>query len=155
MTVFWLHLLHQTLFGAVAAAGFGVLFNCPPTMLLECFGSGALALAVRTSAQSSGLILPEATFFAALTVALVERILQRYQSRRGSILSVVGCIPMVPGSLAANGLTNLFTMISTRQWVEVLAAADGMKNLFLCSLTLAALGTGLIIPRLIYPRKKI
>jgi uncharacterized membrane protein YjjB (DUF3815 family) len=152
MNAFWLHLLHQAVFGGVAAAGFGVLFNCPPAMLLECFGSGALALAVRTAAQSSGLILPEAAFFAALAVAAIERVLQHYQSNRGSILSVVGCIPMVPGSLAANGLTNFLTLLSARQGDEVRAAADGMKDLFLVALTLAAIGTALAIPHLIYPR---
>jgi uncharacterized membrane protein YjjB (DUF3815 family) len=153
MNDFWLHLFNQALFGGIAAAGFGILFNCPPAMLLECFASGAMALAVRTAGQNSGLSLAEAAFFAALTVAAVERILQHYQSKRGSILSVVGCIPMVPGSLAAYGLKDLFSLLSAHQTNEVLAAAQGMKNLLMVALTLAAIGTALAIPRLIYPRK--
>jgi len=154
MNGFWLHLLHQALFGGIAAAGFGVLFNCPPKMLLECFGSGTLALAVRTIVQSNGLPLPEAAFFAALAVAILERLLQHYQSTRGSILSVVGCIPMVPGSLAADGLTNLwFSLLSARPPDESLAAAHGMKSLLMVAFTLAAIGTAIAIPRLLYPRK--
>jgi uncharacterized membrane protein YjjB (DUF3815 family) len=153
MNDFWFHLLHQGLFGGIAAAGFGVLFNCPPKMLLECFGSGTLALAVRTIGQSNGLTLPEAAFFAALAVATLERLLQQYQSTRGSILSVVGCIPMVPGSLAADGLTNLFSLLSTRPADEGLATAHGMKSLLVVAFTLAAIGTGLAIPRLLYPRQ--
>ena len=154
MNDFWLHLFHQALFGGSAAAGFGILFNCPPTMLLECFASGAMALAARTAGQHSGLSLAEAAFFAALTVAAVERVLQHYQCKRGSILAVVGCIPMVPGSLAAYGLKDLFSLLSAHQTNEALAAAQGMKNLLMVALTLAAIGTALAIPRLIYPRKK-
>jgi uncharacterized membrane protein YjjB (DUF3815 family) len=152
MNSFWPYLLHQAFFGGIAAAGFGVLFNCPPAMLAECFASGVVALAVRTSAQSAGFTLPEAAFFAGLTVAVIERVLQHYQSKRGSILSVVGCIPMVPGSLAANGLTSLFLLLNARQGAEAAAAAHGMKDLLMVGVTLAAIGTALAIPRLIYPR---
>jgi uncharacterized membrane protein YjjB (DUF3815 family) len=141
------------LFGGIAAAGFGVLFNCPAKMLLECFGSGALALAVRTTFQSSGLTLPEAAFFAALAVATLERVLQHYQSTRGSILAVVGCIPMVPGSLAADGLRNLFSLLSARPVDESLAAVQGARSLLMVGFTLAAIGTALAIPHLLYPRK--
>ncbi|MBV9272379.1 MAG: hypothetical protein JO333_00665, partial [Verrucomicrobia bacterium] len=82
----------------------------------------------------------------------IERVLQNYQSKRGSILAVVGCIPMVPGSLAADGLTNLFLMLNAREGDDVVAAAHGMKNLLMVAITLAAIGTALAIPRLIYPR---
>jgi uncharacterized membrane protein YjjB (DUF3815 family) len=151
MNSFWPYLIHQALFGGLAAVGFGILFNCPPAMLLECFMSGAVALAVRTGAQGAGLTLPEAAFFAALLVAVIERVLQHYQATRGPILSLVACIPMVPGSLAANGLTNLFLMVESRDGAEI-AAAHGMKSLLMVALTLAAIGTALAIPHLVYPR---
>ncbi len=122
-------------------------------MILQCFGSGALALAVRTAGQAADLNLAEASFFAALIVATVERVLQQFQSSRGSILSLVGCIPMVPGSIAAKGLMNLFTLLRAPPNEEVLAAANGMKNLLEVTFTLAAIGTALAIPRLINPGK--
>jgi uncharacterized membrane protein YjjB (DUF3815 family) len=150
---FWPHLFHQALFGGIAAAGFGILFNCPPRMIWQCFGSGAVALAVRTAAQAADLNLAEASFFAALAVATAERVLQQFQSPHGSILSLVGCIPMVPGSIAAKGLMNLFALLRTHPGQEMVAAADGMKNLLEVTFTLAAIGTALAIPRLIYPRK--
>ena len=153
MNNFWLHLFHQALFGGIAAAGFGILFNCPPQMILQCFGSGAIALAVRTAGQAADLNLAEASFFAALVVATAERLLEQFQASHGSILSLVGCIPMVPGSIAANGLLNLFALLRAHPNEEVLAAANGMKNLLEVTFTLAAIGTALAIPRLIYPRK--
>jgi len=41
---------------------------------------------------------------AALSLGIADRTWLRTQSPRGSILAVVGCIPMVPGSLAAKAL---------------------------------------------------
>jgi uncharacterized membrane protein YjjB (DUF3815 family) len=149
---FWFHLLHQAFFGGIAAAGFGILFNCPPQMIWQCFGSGAVALAVRTAGQAADLNLGEASFFAALLVATAERLLQPFQSSRGSILSLVGVIPMVPGSIAAKGLMNLLALLRAQPSDEVLAATNAMRNLLEVTYTLAAIGTALAIPRLIYPR---
>jgi uncharacterized membrane protein YjjB (DUF3815 family) len=153
VNTFCFHLFHQAFFGGIAAAGFGILFNCPPQMILKCFGSGAVALAVRTACQAADMNLGEASFFAALVVASAERLLQEFQSAHGSILSLVGCIPMVPGSIAAKGLMNLFALLRAQPNEEILAAADGMKNLLEVTFTLAAIGTALAIPRLIFPKR--
>ncbi|MBV8901839.1 MAG: hypothetical protein JOY92_17195 [Verrucomicrobia bacterium] len=61
---------------------------------------------------------------------------------------------MIPGSIAARGLTNLFTLLRVRPGEEVAAAINGMRNLLEVTLTLAAIGTALAIPYLIYPEKK-
>jgi uncharacterized membrane protein YjjB (DUF3815 family) len=150
---FWFHLFHQAFFGGIAAAGFGILFNCPPRMILQFVGAGALALAVRTAGQAAELNLPEASFFAALVVSAAERVLQRLQSPRRFILSLVGCIPMVPGSIAAKGLLNLFALLRAGPGEEIVAATNGVRNLLEVTFTLAAIGTALAIPRLIYPGK--
>jgi uncharacterized membrane protein YjjB (DUF3815 family) len=154
MNSFWIHIIHQAVFGGFAAAGFGILFNCPPRLILHCFGSGAVALAIRTACQAADLNLPESAFFAALAVATVERLLQPFQLTRGSIIALVGCIPMIPGSMAAKGLMNLFTLLHARPGEEIAAATNGMRNLLEVTLTLAAIGTALAIPQLIYPEKK-
>ena len=60
---------------------------------------------------------------------------------------------MVPGSLAAKGLMNLFALIRAQQNAEMLDAANGMKNLLDFTFTLMAIGTALAIPRLIVPKK--
>lgn len=96
--------------------------------------------------------LAEASFAAALLVATVERVLQEFESSRGSILSLVGCIPMVPGSIATKGLMDLYAMLRAHPSEEILVVADGMRNLFEVTFTLAAIGTALAIPRLLYPR---
>lgn len=153
MNSFWIHIIHQAVFGGIASAGFGILFNCPPRIILHCLASGAMALAIRTGCQSANLNLPESSFFAALAVATAERVLQPFQQTRGSIIALVGTIPMVPGSLAAKGLTNLFALLQARPGEEIAAATNGMRNLLEVTLTLAAIGTALAIPQLAYPEK--
>ena len=60
------------------AAGFGVLFNCPPRLLGLCFGFGAFALTVRTAGQEiNDLGLPAASFLAAFSLAVLNRILEQ------------------------------------------------------------------------------
>jgi hypothetical protein len=70
------------------------------------------------------------------------------------ILSLVGYIPMVPGSIAAKSLVNLFALLRARLPEEILSATNGIRNLLEVALTLAAIETALAIPRLIYPPKE-
>jgi uncharacterized membrane protein YjjP (DUF1212 family) len=144
-----LHILHQAFFGGLAAFGFAVLFNCHPRMLPACFGAGALALAARTIGQDQGASLAVASFFAALLLAIVNKIWQDFPSPRGSILAVVGVIPMVPGSLAAKVFISVFTFLRSGQSLGVEATVTTWNNLIMLIFTLAAIGTGLALPSLI------
>ncbi len=148
-------ILHQAFFGGVAAAGFGILFNYPHRLLVLCFTSGALALAARTVGQELGQSLPEATFFAALLVALLDRCWwQQEQHLRRSVLAVVGCIPMVPGALAARGLQGLFELMHAPSGEAAQPAILALETLVNAALTLAAIGTALAIPMLVFPARK-
>jgi uncharacterized membrane protein YjjB (DUF3815 family) len=147
----FLHLVHQIFFGGVAAAGFGILFNCPPRIIGLCFGSGALALAVRTVGMDYGLSLPVASFFAALFLAIADRAWLRVQSVRGSVIAVVGCIPMVPGSLAAKGLRSLFLLFHATPNAGMLPLTGALESLVIVGSTFAAIGTALAIPTLLFP----
>jgi uncharacterized membrane protein YjjB (DUF3815 family) len=152
----WLPVIvHQALFGGIAAAGFGILFNYPPKLLGLSFASGALALAARTLGTDLGCSLPEATFFAALLVAILDRSWwQHEQHLRRSVLAIVGCIPLVPGSLAARGLQSLFELMRANASDGVQPAMAALENLTIAALTLAAIGTALAIPMLMFPAKR-
>ena len=54
MNSFWIHIIHQAIFGGIASAGFGILFNCSPRIILHCMGSGALAAFVHSLTSESG-----------------------------------------------------------------------------------------------------
>src|SRR5262245_10639976 len=92
-----LPLLHHTLCGGVAAAGFGLLFHTRYRALPWCAASGGLALAVRTTILGWDGSLEAASFVAALTVGAASQLLQPRIGVSRDALSVAGCIPMVPG----------------------------------------------------------
>jgi uncharacterized membrane protein YjjB (DUF3815 family) len=146
-----LHILHQAFFGGIAAVGFAVLFNSAPRILPYCFGAGVLALATRTIGQEIGASLAGASFFAALLLAIADKALRDFPSSRGSVLAVVGSIPMVPGSLAAKVLVTVFTYLRSgeRQSAAVMVATG--NDLIMLVSTLAAIGTALALPSLIPP----
>jgi len=147
-----MRVLHQALFGGIAAVGFGILFNCPRGMLGICFGAGAMALTVRTiSTDYYDFSLATGTFFAALLLAIVDRLWQQPHTLRGCVLAVVGVIPMVPGSLAAKVLMSFFSLMHAKPAEAAVLAPQVLENFLLLSFTLASMGIGLAIPSLIFP----
>lgn len=144
-------ILELAFFGGLASAGFGVLFNCPPRLLPYCFGAGVLSIAVRTIGLENGLGLASASFIAALILAAANRLTQPPQGLRGAFLAVVGCIPMIPGSLAAKGLESLFHFLQASSQDSPTYTIAGLENLITVATTLAAMGTALVIPALIFP----
>jgi uncharacterized membrane protein YjjB (DUF3815 family) len=142
-------LLHQIACGAIAAAGFGVLFNVGLRSLHWCAAAGALALAVRTLCLESGWNLEGASFAAALTVGFAVRALRSITGISQGVLSVTGCIPIVPGSFAAKAILGLFAV--AQQTTDdagatlITAVQFSLRVVF----TIGAIGTGLAIPSLL------
>jgi len=144
-----LFLLHQTVCGAIAAAGFGVLFNIGFRSLPWCAASGALTLFVRTICLDHGWNLEASSFFAALTVGSAVHILRRYTVISENALDVAGCIPMVPGSFAAKAILGLFALTSTDQIHAAETLTTAVEYTLRVTFTMGALGTGLAIPTLL------
>jgi uncharacterized membrane protein YjjB (DUF3815 family) len=142
-------LLHQMACGAVAAAGFGVLFNVRFSLLPWCAASGALTLAVRTLCLASGWNLEGASFSAALMAGLAVQLLRVMRPDFSqNALDVVGCIPMVPGSFAAKAILGLYTLtIGASQDAETLITA--VQYSLRVAFIIGAIGTGLAIPTLL------
>lgn len=144
-------LLHQTACGAVAAAGFGVLFNVRLRGLGWCAASGAVALLVRTLCLQGGWSLEAASFAAALAVGFAVHFVQLKRGVSQTALDVAGCIPMVPGSFAAKAILGLFSLTVA----QPAAAAAGetlitaVEYTLRVMFTIGAIGTGLAIPSLL------
>ena len=142
-------LLHQTVCGAIAAAGFGVLFNVGFGLLPWCAASGAIALAVRTACLGWGLNLEGASFAAALAIGIVVQAMRKRTQLSQGVLDVVGCIPMVPGSFAAKAILGLYTLTTsvniTGPEILITAIQYTLRVMF----TVGAIGTGLAIPTLL------
>jgi uncharacterized membrane protein YjjB (DUF3815 family) len=145
----FISLWHQAACGAIAAAGFGVLFNVGFRMLPWCAVSGAIALTMRACCLGLGMNLEGASFAAALTVGAAVQLLWRRTDISQDVLDVVGCIPMVPGSFAAKAILGLFALTTSAVANEsdtlITATQYTLRVLF----TMGAIGTGLAIPALL------
>jgi uncharacterized membrane protein YjjB (DUF3815 family) len=144
-------LLHQTICGAIAAAGFGALFNISFRSLIWCAASGALAVGVRTICLEVGWSLEAASFVAALAAGSAVQLLCRYTGVPRNALDVAGCIPMVPGSFAAKAILGLFAVTSpnladANQTETLINAVEYTLRVMF---TIGAIGTGLAIPTIL------
>ncbi len=140
-------LIHHTICGALAAAGFGVLFNVGFRSLPWCAASGALALAVRTLVLGYGWSVEGASFIAALTVSLGVHVIPAHNGISRNALQVVGCIPMIPGAFATKAILGLFAITHPEAGNETLLTA--MNSAIHVIFTIGCLGTGLAIPTLL------
>ena len=140
-----LHLLHQAFFGAVAAAGFGVLFNVGLRSLAWCAAAGALALAVRTLGQDLQWSLEAASFVAALAASICANVLRRPLGPRGSAVALTGCIPMVPGAFFGQAILGALA-VTTPHPENAALILTAIEYLLRVVFTLAAIGAGLAIP---------
>jgi uncharacterized membrane protein YjjB (DUF3815 family) len=141
--------LHQTVFGAVAAAGFGVLFNAGFSALPKCAASGAVALAVRTCCLELGWNLEGASFAAALAVGIMALRLRAQAGISSEALRVVGCIPMVPGMFAQKAIVGLFALTAGTISADPEAIVTVVQYTLRVMFTMGAIGTGVAIPALL------
>ena len=142
-------ILHQTACGAIAAAGFGMLFNFGFRGLPWVRRNGAVALAVRSCCLGLGWNLEGASFAAALTVGAAVQLVRTRAGISRDVLDAVGCIPMIPGSFAAKAIIGLFALttsaVANESETLVTAAQYTLRVIF----TTGAIGTGLAIPTLL------
>lgn len=140
-----LHLLHQTVFGSLAAAGFGILFNFGWRELRWCAAAGALALAVRTLGVDAGWTQEAASFTAAAAVGCGVKLLRSRLGIAGNALAVAGCIPMIPGSYATQAIFGLFALSAQSSGDVASTMAAPLDYVLRVVFTIGAIGTGLSI----------
>lgn len=140
------YVLHQALFGAIAAAGFGVLFNFGARSLVWCAAMGALALAVRTVGQSAGWSLEASSFVAALSTSGVVYVVFPRLGAASNAIALAGCIPMVPGAFFSQALLGFLALSSPEAphaEATIVLSIQAMLHVFF---TVGAIGAGLAIP---------
>lgn len=139
-----LDVAHQGLFGAIAAFGFGVLFNFDWRGLVWCSVMGVVALAVRTLALDFGWSLEAASFAAALSTSSTVAVLAMKKGSGADMIALAGCIPMVPGALFGKAILGFFALTAPHAAGETsIFAVAAMTRVVL---TLGAIGAGLAIP---------
>lgn len=140
------HLLHQALFGALAAAGFGVLFNFGFRALPWCAAAGALALAVRTVGQDLAWSLEGASFAAAIVTSGSVSMLRKQLGPACNAVALAGCIPMVPGAFFGQALLGFLSVTAPNLIDAEATLILAVQSLLRVIFTLGAIGAGLLIP---------
>lgn len=137
---------HQALFGAIAAAGFGVLFNFGARALLWCAAAGGLALAVRTSGQTGGWSLEAASFVAAAVTSCATILMKRWLGVACHAVALAGCIPMVPGAFLGQALLGFSALTAPTLDEPVTTIVLAVQSILRVIATVIAIGAGLAIP---------
>lgn len=140
------HLLHQALFGALAAAGFGVLFNFGFRALPWCAAAGALALAVRTVGQDLAWSLEGASFAAAIVTSCSVSALRKQLGPACNAVALAGCIPMVPGAFFGQALLGFLSVTAPNLIDAETTLIVAVQSLLRVIFTVGAIGAGLLIP---------
>lgn len=139
-------LAHQAFFGALAAAGFGVLFNFGLRGLVWCAAMGAVALTIRTGALSAGWSLEAASFVAALAASVVVTVGRSAPGSASDAVALAGCIPMVPGAFFGKALLGFFVLTGPAVADPAPLMVASSEALLRVIFTLGAIGAGLAIP---------
>ena len=137
---------HQAAFGALAAWGFGVLFNFDWRSLIWCSALGALALGVRTLALADAWSLEAASFTASLAAGAVVAVTSRRRGEGADMIGLAGCIPMVPGAFFGKAILGLFAVTAPAPLHAEETAILAIVAMTRVILTLGAIGAGLAIP---------
>lgn len=132
---------------AIAAAGFGVLFNFGRDSLLWYTAGGALALAARTIGLDAGWSLEGASLAASATVTTCSvGLLRRQLGISASAVAIAGCSLLIPGAFVAPALLGMFDLTTPHPAnpaaTVVVSTISALRVVF----TVFAIGAGISVP---------
>lgn len=145
-------LLHDMLFAAIPAVGFGLVFNVPARALKYCAVLGALGHGSRFLLMHYGVGIEWATLAGATLVGMIGVYWSQRLLAHPKVFTVAAIIPMVPGVFAFKAMIALVE-INSLGYNDMLWATfmnNGIKSLFI----IAALAIGLAMPGLLFYRRK-
>lgn len=140
---------------ALAAMGFALLFNVPQRALIYCMIGGAIGHALRTVLMSQfGLGIELASLIGATSVGFWGKWCAVRLKMPSMIFAISAVIPMVPGVFAYQTMIGILqiTEVSNVEAGDVLVQAS--VNAIKTGLILAALGSGIVAPSLLFQRER-
>jgi uncharacterized membrane protein YjjB (DUF3815 family) len=100
-------IVQQLLLSLIASALFGVIFNIPKKLLINCGFVGMVGWMIYFFFAEYHLNHVVATFIAAFFVALLSNMFARLYKTPATIFSVSGIIPLVPGGTAFDAMRHV------------------------------------------------
>jgi len=118
----------------IATVGFGIIFNVPGRAVLIGGAIGSLSWFILKTLPQLGASSILATAIAAFTAATISRFLAKPFRFPGTVFSIPGIIPLVPGSKA------YFTMLAFVEGNYLLGLEQGIETM----LQAGAIAAGLV-----------
>lgn len=97
-------IIAQLVTSFVASLGFGILFNAPKKVLVQCGLNGMAGWIVYYVLVDYGMDPVAATILGAMLVAVISRMFAKVYKTPIIIFNVSGIIPLVPGGMAYNAM---------------------------------------------------
>ena len=151
-------LIQNAVMAALAATGFGMIFNVPKKAIGFCAMCGAFGVSIRKMLvvlTDGSVSVALATLAAATIVAFAAEFLSRKMRMPPTTFSVPGVIPMIPGSLMFRSIVYAFGMVSggTESFDAVLFG-KGFELAANATVILASIALGVAAPNLIFYRRR-
>ncbi|KYC63626.1 threonine/serine exporter family protein [Heyndrickxia coagulans] len=97
-------MFQQLLTSFFASAGFGILFNAPRKLLIQCGITGMIGWGIYFLFYMYEQNVVYGTFIAAFFVGVISQVFARFYKTPILIFTVGGIIPLVPGGLAYDAM---------------------------------------------------
>lgn len=148
-------LLEDTLWSAVAALGFAILFNVPRRCLPYAVLGGAVAHALRTLlTHEFGFSIELGTLLGSMLIGFWAKWCAQKLETPSMIFAVAGAIPMVPGFFAYSTMIGLLQAAALPADAVGTVLIEAALNAIKTGLILASIAVGIVSPSLLFLRQK-
>jgi len=150
----WPRIMEDTAWGAVTGAGLALLNNAYWRSIGICALGGATARLLRESGVELGLDNTSATFFAAIVTTLLAYWLGERRRLPYVLLAVMGCLTLIPGYYAINGVKGLFRLANYGTGMPWPEAVQGLQSLLQAVFISFAIIAGIIFTLMVVDRDR-
>ena len=102
-----MEILAQLATSFIATTAFGIIFNSPKRLLLQCGITGMAGWMIYYISVSLEMEIIPATCIAAFVVSIISQLLAKIYRTPIIVFSVAGIIPLVPGGLAYDAMKHV------------------------------------------------
>lgn len=148
----WVTLLLNSLWAAIPAVGFGMIFNVPRSALPLCAVGGAFTYGFREGLMHNHLSIELSTFIAATAIGIIGVFWSRRYAMPRPVYTVPSIIPIIPGTYAYEMMISLVTMNSDGV-TDTLLSSFIQNGLHAVSI-LFAIAFGLVLPSMYYTKRQ-
>ncbi|TQR43936.1 threonine/serine exporter family protein [Paenibacillus popilliae] len=100
-------MIEQLIVSFVASAAFGILFNSPPKLMLQCGFVGMAGWFVYILCTDNNIGPIPASLTASFVIAMMSHLFAKLYRTPIIVFNVAGVIPLVPGGIAYDAMRNI------------------------------------------------